>query len=134
MALQYSGSLRTNQAAQIVATIGTGGLLKIFSGPEPANTAAADPSGLLCQISLPSSFLTAGSPSAGQTALNGTWSGTGTSTAGSGTTAASFRMYDTNGVCHLQGNCSTDLVLNNSSIAFQQAVSITGFTITVGNQ
>jgi hypothetical protein len=43
-------------------------------------------------------------------------------------------MYDSSAVCHVQGNCSTDLVLNNSSIAFQQAVSITGFTITVGNQ
>ena len=134
MALQYSGSLRTNQAAQLVATIGTGGVLKIFSGPEPANCAAADPSGMLCSINLPTNFLTAGSPSAGQTTLNGTWSGTGTSTAGSGTTAASFRMYDSSAVCHVQGNCTSDLVLNNSSIAFQQAVSITGFTITVGNQ
>jgi hypothetical protein len=134
MALQYSGSLRTNQAAQIVATIGTGGVLKIFSGPEPANCAAADPSGMLCQISLPTNFLTAGSPAAGQTQINGTWSGTGTSTAGTGTTAASFRMYDSVGTCHLQGNCTSDLVLNNSSIANQQSVSITGFTITIGNQ
>jgi len=43
-------------------------------------------------------------------------------------------MYDSSGVCHLQGNCTSDLVLNNSSIANQQAVSITGFTITIGNQ
>ena len=32
MALQYSGSLRTNQAAQLVATIGTGGTLQQTAG------------------------------------------------------------------------------------------------------
>lgn len=130
MALQLSASLRTNQAAQYQATIGTAGTMKIFSGAEPASCAAADPAGLLCTITLPSTFLTSAS---GATALAGTWAGTA-SGGGTGTNAASFRMYDGSSVCHVQGNCSTDLVLNNVNIATGQSVSVTAFNITIANQ
>lgn len=130
MALQYDVVLRTNQVAQIQATIGTSGTLKIFSGAEPTNCAASDPTGLLCTITLPATFLTAAN---GATALAGTWAGTA-SGGGTGTNAASFRMYDGSNVCHLQGNTTTDLVLNNTNIATGQAVSVTSFVITAGNQ
>lgn len=126
MALQFSTNLRNNQASQIQATIGSGGSLKIFSGAEPANCAAADPSGLLATISLPSTFLTS---TGGATALNGSW----TVAASAAGTAASFRMYDSGGTCHLQGNCTADLVLNNTSIASGQTVTVTSFAVTVNN-
>jgi hypothetical protein len=126
MSLQYSSALRTNQVAQLQATIGAGGTLKIFAGAEPANCAASDPATLLCTISLPSTFLTA---SGGATTLAGSW----TAAASASGTAASFRMYDSSNVCHLQGNCSSDLVLNNTSIASGQTVTVTAFGITAGN-
>ena len=126
MAFQYGTTLRNNQVSQIQATVGSSGLLKIFSGAEPANPAAADPSGLLATITLPATFLTS---SGGATTIAGTWSTTASATG----TAATFRIYDGSAVCHVQGNCTTDLVLNNTSIASGQTVTVTAFSVTAGN-
>ena len=131
MAFQYSVTLRTNQVAQIQSTVGASGTLKIFSGAEPANCAAADPSGLLATITLPATFLTS---SGGATTIAGTWSATAT---GNGT-AASFRIYDGSATCHVQGSVTItggggDFILDNTSIAVGQTVSVTVATITVGN-
>ena len=126
MAFQYGVTLRNNQVSQIQTTIGTSGTLLIFSGAEPANCAAADPTGLLCTITLPAAFLTS---TGGVTTIAGTWqanaSGTGT--------AASFRMKDGSAVCHVQGNTTADLVLNNQSITSGQTVTVTSFSVTAGN-
>jgi hypothetical protein len=126
VAFQYGTTLRNNQVAQIQTTIGVSGTLKIFSGAEPANCGAADPTGLLATIVLPAAFLTS---SGGVTTLAGTWSVAATGTG----TAQSFRMYDGSLVCHVQGNTTTDLVLNNTSIASGQTVTVTAFTVTAGN-
>jgi hypothetical protein len=126
MTYQYGVTLRNNQVSQIQTTIGASGTLKIFSGAEPANCAAADPTGLLATITLPASFLTS---SGGVTTIAGTWSVAATGTG----TAASFRMYDGSSVCHVQGNTTTDLVLNNTSITTGQTVTVTAFTVTAGN-
>lgn len=129
MTLQYSVTLRTDQVAALNTAIGASGSLKIFSGAEPANCAAADPTGLLCTITLPSTPFTAAS---GAVTLAGTWSGTA-SAAG---TAASFRIYDGSAVCHLQGSVGMgtgDLSLVNTSIAATQPVQVTAFTVTAGN-
>jgi len=126
VAFQYGVVLRNNQVSQIQTSIGASGTLKIFSGAEPANCAAADPTGLLATIVLPAAFLTS---TGGVTTLAGTWS-----VAASGTgTAASFRMYDGSAVCHVQGNTTADLVLNNQSIASGQTVTVTSFSVTAGN-
>jgi hypothetical protein len=126
MTYQYGVTLRNNQVAQIQSTVGASGTLKIFSGAEPANCAAADPTGLLATIVLPASFL---SSSGGVTTIAGTWSVAATATG----TAASFRMYDGSSVCHVQGNTTTDLVLNNTSITNGQTVTVTQFSVTAGN-
>jgi hypothetical protein len=129
MAFQYGATLRNNQVGQIQTTIGGTGRLVIFSGAEPANCAAADPAGPLATIALPATFLTS---AAGVTTIAGTWSATASATG----TAASFRMYDTPvsaGVCHVQGNVTTDLVLNNTSITSGQTVTVTSFSVTAGN-
>jgi hypothetical protein len=126
MTYQYGTTLRNNQVSQIQTSIGGSGQLKIFSGAEPANCAAADPTGLLVTITLPATFLTS---SGGVTTIAGSWSA-----AASGTgTAQSFRMYDGSAVCHVQGNTTTDLVLNNTSITSGQTVTVTAFTVTAGN-
>lgn len=126
MAFQYGTTLRTNQVAQIQTSVGTSGQLRIFSGAEPANCGAADPSGLLCTIALPATFLTS---SGGVTTIAGTWQANASATG----TAQSFRMYDGSSTCHVQGNTTTDLVLNNTSITSGQTVSVTSFSVTAGN-
>ena len=126
MTYQYGVTLRNNQVAQIQSTIGASGALKIFSGAEPVNCAAADPTGLLATITLPASFLTS---SGGVTTIAGTWSATASGTG----TAATFRMYDGSSVCHVQGNTTADLVLNNTSITTGQTVTVTAFSVTAGN-
>lgn len=126
MAFQYGATLRNNKVGQIQTTVGGSGVLKIFSGAEPVNCAAADPSGPLCTITLPATFLTS---SGGVTTLAGTWSASASATG----TAASFRIYDGSAVCHVQGNVTSDLVLNNTSIASGQTVSVTSFAVTAGN-
>jgi hypothetical protein len=100
--------------------------LKIFSGSEPVNVAASDPSGTLCTINLPATSLTA---SGGATTIAGTWS----ASASAGGTAASFRMYDGAGNCQIQGNVTSDLVLNNTNIASGQTVTVNTYTVTAGN-
>ena len=126
MALQYGVALRTAQVAQLQAQVGTAGVLKIFSGAEPASNATADPAGLLCTIALPATFLTS---SAGVTTLAGTWQ----ANASASGTAASFRIYDSSSVCHIQGNCTSDLILNNTSLASGQQVTVNSFGVTGNN-
>lgn len=129
MTLQYGSTLRNNQVSQIQTSIGASGHLKIFSGAQPANCAAADPTGLLADITLPAAFLTS---SGGVTTIAGSWT-VAASGGGAGTNAACFRMYDGSAVCHIQGNVTTDLTLNNINIATGQTVTVTTFTVTAGN-
>lgn len=127
MTVQYSTTIRNNKLDQVESTIGTAAILKIFSGAQPANCAAADPSGLLCTINLPSDWMN--NASGGSKTLLGTWSA---SASGSGT-AASWRIYDSGlAACHVQGN-TTDMTFNNTNIASGQTVTVSSFTLTAGN-
>src|SRR5678815_2931872 len=97
MALQYGTALRDAQTTAIQTTVGTTGLVKVFTGAEPANCAAADPLGPLATIALPAAFMTS---ALGTTTIAGTWA----VAAAAGGSAASFRIYAGAGTCHLQGN------------------------------
>lgn len=127
MTVQYSTTMRNNKLDQVESTTGTAAVLKIFSGAQPANCAAADPSGLLCTITLPSDWMNAAS--GGTKTLLGTWS----ASAGGTGTAASWRIYESTATtCHIQGN-TTDMTFNNTSIASGQTVTVSSFTLTAGN-
>lgn len=135
---QYSVAVRNARLDSIETTIGTSAVLKIFSGAEPANCAAADPAGLLATINLPSDWMTAAA--AGVKDKTGIWS-----VAASGTgVAASFRIYDSGvAACHIQGSVTAtggggDMTVDNTNIAATQTVTVTGatgngFRITGGN-
>ena len=131
MAVQLSTAVRNARLDAVESTIGTSAKLYIFSGSVPANCAAADPSGLLATLTLPSDWMAAAS--SGAKALAGTWTGTG-SAAGTG---ASFRIKDNAGTtCHLQGTfgtSGTDMIADNAVIASGQTINITGFTLTDAN-
>lgn len=133
MAFQYSTAVRNARLDSIETTIGTDAILKIFSGAEPANPAAADPAGLLATLTLPTDWMAAAS--GGSKVLAGTWSATASGTG----TAACFRIYDSGLVaCGIQGNITAtggggDMTLNTTSVVTGQTVSVTTFTITTGN-
>lgn len=124
MAFQFDTTTRNDWASQIATDL-SGGTLKFWAGTEPANCAAADPaSGLLCTISLPSPALTA---SGGVTTIAGTWN----ANASASGTASFARGYSSGGICVIQGNVTTDFVLNNTSITAGQPVTVTTFTLTM---
>ena len=128
MTFQYSTTVRNAKLDAVESSIGVSALLRVFSGAEPANCAAADPAGLLCTINLPVDWMAAAS--AGVKVLSGSWTGNA-SAAG---IAASWRIYDSTGTtCHIQGNATTDMSFVNTNIAVGQTVTVTSFQLTSGN-
>ncbi|HEX3587795.1 MAG TPA: hypothetical protein VH024_17480 [Candidatus Angelobacter sp.] len=121
LSFRFSDTLRTNIIAQTNITIGSAGILKLFSGSLPATCELPDPSGQLCVIPLPATFLTS---SLGTATLAGTWVAT-TSQSG---TVASFRFYDGSGVCHIQGTVA-DIGLSPTSFNAGQTLRITSFFV-----
>lgn len=130
MAIQLGTTLRNNMVGQYETTIGTAPKLQIRTGAQPANCAAADSGTLLCELTLPTDWMTAAS--SGSISLNGSWTGTGAAAG----TAAHYRLKDSAGsTCHEQGSVTAtggggDLTLDNTSIAVSQAVSVTSWTRT----
>lgn len=116
MTYQYSVAVRNAKLDAVETACGVSAVLKIFSGVEPANCAAADPAGLLCTIQLPSDWLAAAS--AGTKAKLGAWSGA----AGAPGIAASWRIYDQPGTtCHVQGDHSALWQASRSYIVNEKA-------------
>ena len=98
MGVQYSVAVNNARLDQWEATIGTAPIMKLFSGSLPANCAAADPSGLLVSITLPSDWMAAAASAS--KSKSGTWQATAS---GNGF-AAVYRIYDSGGAtCHEQG-------------------------------
>lgn len=134
MAVQLSTTVRNARLDVIESTISTAAVLRIYTGAQPANCAAANSGTLLAEMTLPSDWLAAAS--SGSKALSGTWSDSSANGTG---TAAHFRIYESSvTTCHIQGSVTAtggggDLTLDNTSIATGQAVSITSFTLTDGN-
>ena len=127
MAFQKSVAVRNAELDAIEVSIGVDAKLKIFTGAEPANCAAADPAGTLITMTLPTDWMSAAG--SGIKAKLGVWSGTAS---GSGT-AASWRIYATDGTtCGLQGNM-TDMTLDNTTVVSGQTITVATFSITAGN-
>jgi hypothetical protein len=134
MSLQLSVSVRNARLDSIETTISTSAILKIRSGAQPANCAAADAGTVLATLNLPADWLAAAS--SGSKAKSGTWEDTSADAAG---TAAHFRIYASDGTtCHIQGSITAtagggDMELDNVVLAAGQDITITAFTLTDGN-
>ena len=130
MAVQKSTALRDAQNDQIEVVTGVSALLRIFTGAQPANCAAADSGTLLCEIALPSDWMSASA--SGVKSKLGAWSGSGVN----GGNAAHFRVKDSTGTtAHLQGSVTAtggggDMTLDNVSIAVSQSITISSFSAT----
>jgi len=134
MALQFSTAVRNQRADATEATIGASAVLKIRSGTVPANVAAADAGTVLATLNLPADWMA--NASGGTKGLAGTWQDTAADATG---TAAHFRVYASDGTtAHIQGTVTGvggggDIELQNTSLAVNQAVTITSWTLTEGN-
>ena len=131
MTIQRSVAARNAALDAFETTTGTAPLLRIFTGAQPANCAAASSGTLLVEMTLSSDWLAAAS--SGAKSLAGSWSGTGAAPG----TAGHYRIFNSAGsTCHEQGSCGIgtgDLQLDNTSIAIGQTVTVTAYTITAGN-
>jgi hypothetical protein len=134
MTVQLSTTVRNARLDVIESTISTAAVLRIYSGAQPANCAAANSGTLLAEMTLPSDWMAAAS--SGAKALSGTWQDASANNAG---TAGHFRIYESTATtCHIQGSVTAtggggDLTLDNTSIAAGQSITITSFTLTDGN-
>lgn len=134
MAVQLSVTVRNARLDAIETAIGTSAVLKIRTGAQPANCAAADSGSVLATLTLPSDWLAAAS--SGSKAKSGTWEDTSADAAG---TAAHWRLYASDGTtCHAQGTVTEtggggDLTLDNDNFEAGQAFTITSWSFTDAN-
>jgi hypothetical protein len=134
MSVQLSVAVRNSGLDTIESTIGTSAVLKIRTGAQPANCAAADSGTVLATMSLPADWMAAAS--SGSKPKSGTWQDASGDAAGD---AGHFRIYASDGTtCGIQGSVTAtggggDLTLDNINIAVGQVVTISSFTITAGN-
>lgn len=134
MTVQLSDAVRNAMLDAIEATGGTSAILKIRTGAQPANCAAADSGTVLATLNLPSDWMAAAS--GGTKAKSGTWEDTSADASG---TAAHWRLYASNGTTVVaQGSVTAtggggDLTVDNTSFNAAQAFTITAWTFTAGN-
>lgn len=99
MSVQLSTAVRNARLDAIESTIGTAPILKIRTGPPPANCAASRTGTVLATLTLPSDWMAAAS--GGAKALSGTWEDASADADGR---AAHFEILDSGGsTCHAQG-------------------------------
>jgi hypothetical protein len=117
----------------IETTTGTSARVRIYTGAQPANCAAAASGTLLVDTTCPSDWLNAAS--GGTKTLLGTWS---SAAVGTGTTGH-YRIWDsTVTTCHVQGSVTLtagggDMTVDNTSVTTGQTVVVTAYTLTAGN-
>lgn len=134
MALQYSVSVRNAELDALETAIGANAIMKIRTGAAPATVATADSGTVLATISLGSDWMAAAS--GGSKAKSGTWQDASADATG---TAGHFRIYASDGTtAHIQGTVTItggggDLILDNTSIASGQVVTVSSFSIAAVN-
>ena len=136
MTIQYGTTCR-NAKLDAVNTFSTAATctMRIYSGAQPANCAAANAGTLIWSMTLPNPHWSAAAT--GSMAKTGTWS----ATASAGAVAGHFRLYNSTATmdgttCFMQGSVGQgtgDLSLDNSTIANGQTVTINTFTINDNN-
>lgn len=121
---------RNNMLDEITSDIGSNGLLRIYSGTQPAGPGTAiTTQTLLAQLAL--SATAAGAASSGVLTFS---SITSDSSADASGTATWFRITTSGGTGILDGTVGTssaDLILNTTSIVAGGPVSVTSLTVTL---
>jgi hypothetical protein len=129
MAIQLGTTYRNAMLDQFETTVGTTMKIRIFTGSQPANCAAADSGTKLAEIAAPSDYM-ANASSGSKNSTGHPWSTTGLAAG----TAGYFRAYDSAfATCHMQGSVGTsgtDMIIDNAVIGVGQTVNITAFNIS----
>lgn len=133
MAIKFSTATRTAQASALITEAGTGCIIRIYTGSQPANVAAAVTGTLLAELTIAGALGTAAS---GAVTL-------GTVTSDSSANAAGavgwFRIFKSDGTTAVVDGSATvsggggDLQLSAASTTLGATVSITSGTITMGS-
>ena len=129
--LKYSNGTRDAQQQGLITYAGSGAIIHIYEGTQPANAnTAISGQTLLVSLTISGSF---GTDSNGTITLSSVTNGTAVATG----TAQFFRITKSdNSTVVMDGSVATsgaDMNLNNTSIASGQTVSITSGTIIRNN-
>lgn len=130
--LKYSNGTRDAQQQGLIVYAGTNALINIYNGTQPANAnTAISTQTLLVSLPVSGSF---GTDSNGTITLSAVTSAVAVATG----TADFFRIFKSDGTTVVMdgsvGTTGTDMILDNTSIATGQTVSITSGTIIRANQ
>lgn len=128
--MQNSVDVRNAELDGYEVAVGASPLIKFFAEAAAANCAAADPGTPIAGGTLPADPFAAAD--AGVKAKAGTWTVTGLVAAGTGTTAASYRIYNAAGtVCHEQGSVKQAVALVTNGITAANG-NVLNFAATTG--
>ncbi len=133
MTIQLSDVVRNAMLDAIETAIGTTAVIKLKSGAQPANAAAADSGTVLATITLASDWMSAAS--SGSKAFSST--PLTDSSADATGTLAHYRVYASNGTtCHMQGSITAtggggDMTVDNTSVTSGQSISITSWSMNM---
>lgn len=130
--LKYSNGTRDAQQNGLISYAGSGAIIRIYAGSQPANAnTAITTQTLLVPLVISGTF---GTDSNGTITLSAVTNGTAVATG----TASFFRIVKSDGTTVvMDGSVATsgaDMNLNNTSIASGQTVSISAGTIIRANQ
>lgn len=130
--LKYSNGTRDAQQQGLITYAGSAAIIKIYDGTQPSNAnTAITTQTLLVSLNITGSF---GTDSNGTITLSTVTNGTAVATG----TAQFFRITKSDGTTVVMdgsvGTASADMILNNTSIATSQVVSISSGTIIRANQ
>lgn len=132
MTARYSTDLRDAQQDALIAEVGAGALIRIFTGAQPASVATAASGTLLGTLTGGSPFAPASS--GGVVTANAV---TGDSAADATGTAGWFRIFQADGTTAvIDGECGTsgtEMVMPSTSVTAGEPINITAITITRGN-
>lgn len=133
MAFQYSVAVRNARLDQVEATTGASAFLRLYTGAEPANCAAAATGTMLVEIPLPDDWM---DPASGGTKiLAGVWTAASVAAGNVGY----GRIYNNaKTVCHVQFNVTVtggggDVTMDSIVLASGQTVVVNAFTLTAQN-
>lgn len=110
MPIQLSVSARNARLAAIETAAGASAILRIRTGAQPADCAAARTGTVLATLNLPSDYF--GAPAGGVMALAGSWQDAACDASGD---PGHFEFMDSLGTtCHIQGECAAPWQANRN--------------------
>ncbi len=137
MAMQLSVSARNARLEAIETVVGPSPTLKLWTGDQPASCAAADRGSLIATFPLTADWAGAASNGTKAFALSAS-DVISTALALISGTPAHYRLYASDGTCHMQGSVGApgsgaNLTINNVTVTQGQTINIVNWSITDGN-